>query len=295
MKGIKLGVIGGSGIYELKNVTVEKEIQVRTPFGEPSDKIVIGHVGPENRQVAFLPRHGKGHRILPGELPSKANIYALKSLGVKKIIAVSAVGSLKEEIRPTDIVLPAQIIDRTKSRPQTFFGDGIVGHISFADPFCDKLRSDIAGFTKKFLEKNNPGKRLFTDETYICMEGPQFSTRAESKLYRSWGAGVIGMTALPEAKLAREAEIAYAIIAMSTDYDCWREHEQAVDGAMVQEYMKENNKTINDLLPYILENLSTDDECDCHSAAKFAVFTNPAVFPSSAKKKLELFYGKYWK
>lgn len=293
MKNVLLGVIGGSGVYELKNVTVETELSVRTPFGDPSDRIVIGNVS--GRRIAFLPRHGRGHRHLPTEVPSRANIYALKSLGVKKLIAVSAVGSLKEEIRPTDIVLPSQIIDRTKTRAQTFFGNGIVGHISFAEPFCNRLRAEIRSITESYIKKQSPDKRLFCNETYVCMEGPQFSTRAESELHRSWGAGVIGMTAIPEAKLAKEAELCYASIAMPTDYDCWRENEAAVDGSMVQTYMKENNKMINELLPLILEKITPDCDCECHHAAQFATFTDVKMMPKNEMKKLDLLFGKYWK
>jgi len=293
MDQIKIAVIGGSGVYELNNVTIIEEISIPTPFGNPSDKITIGKVA--NRKIAFLPRHGKGHRFLPSEVPSKANIYALKSLGVEKIIGVSAVGSLKEEIRPTDLVLPSQIIDRTKGRPLSFFGDGIVGHISFANPFCEEMRNEIKQIISDYLKTKGIEKRLFTDETYVCIEGPQFSTKAESNLYRSWGCGVIGMTAIPEAKLAREAEICYVTIALPTDYDCWKESEAAVDVTMVLQYMKENNKTINELLPIILEKLSIERNCSCKNAAQFAFLTNLDLIPIETKRKLELFYGKYFK
>jgi 5'-methylthioadenosine phosphorylase len=293
MESIKIGVIGGSGVYELSNVKVKEEIEVKTPFGKPSDKITLAEIG--KRMVAFIPRHGKGHRHLPTEVPSKANIYALKSLGVQKVIAVSAVGSLKEEIRPTDLVVPSQIIDRTKSRPLSYFGGGVVGHISFADPFCNHFRKEIKALMEKYIAENKLSKRLFTEETYLCMEGPQFSTRAESHLYRSWGAGVIGMTAIPEAKLAREAELCYAMIALPTDYDCWREGEAAVDVSLVLEYMKENNKTINSLLPFIIESIALDEDCSCRKAAQYAVMTGKGLIPEQIKKDLDLFYGKYWK
>lgn len=292
MKDVLLGVIGGSGIYGLNNVSVEAELSVKTPFGPPSDRIVIGKTG--GRLIAFLPRHGKGHRHSPTEVPSRANIWALKSLGVKKVIAVSAVGSLKEEIRPTDIVLPSQIIDKTKSRPLSYYGEGLVGHIAFAEPFCNRLRAELRTHTEIYLKEKSPGKRLFCDETYVCMEGPQFSTKAESELHRSWGAGVVGMTAIPEAKLAREAELCYASIAMPTDYDCWRENEAAVDGSMVLQYMKENNKTVNDLLPFLLEKITPDCDCGCHHAAQFAIFTDKSRIPAKTKKKLSLLFGKYW-
>jgi len=293
MEQIPIGVFGGSGVYSLDNLKIIEEIEVNTPFGKPSDKITIGQIA--NRKVAFLPRHGKGHRISPTEIPVKANIYAFKSIGVEKIISISAVGSLKEEIRPTDFVLPAQIIDRTRKRDSTYFGNGIVGHISFADPFCENMREEVGSIIESFFKENKMEKRLFTKETYLCMEGPQFSTRAESHLYRSWGAGVIGMTAIPEAKLAREAEICYITIAMATDYDCWKENESAVDVSLVLEYMKENNKTINALLPVIIEKITTGNECACHSAAKYAILTSKDLIPEKTKKSLELFYRKYWK
>ncbi|RJS73426.1 MAG: S-methyl-5'-thioadenosine phosphorylase, partial [Candidatus Syntrophoarchaeum sp. WYZ-LMO15] len=215
----EIGIIGGSGIYDQSIFENVREIVVDTPFGKPSDRIVLGEF--EGRRVAFLARHGKGHRIAPGEIPARANIYAMKSLGVTHIISPSAVGSLKEEIKPLDVVIPDQIFDRTKARPSTFFEGGIVCHISFTDPFCESL-------SKLLLEiASNLGKRTHRG-TYVCMEGPQFSTRAESFFYRSCGFDVIGMTALPEAKLAREAEICYATIATVTDYDVWHEEEEDV-------------------------------------------------------------------
>lgn len=293
MNDIAVGVIGGSGVYALEGIKVLKEVRIKTPFGLPSDDIIIADVN--GRSVAFLPRHGKGHRLLPTEVPSQANIYALKSLGVKKIIAVSAVGSLKEEIRPTDLVLPSQIIDRIKTRPLSFFGKGIVGHVSFADPFCNCLRDELKTVITQYIADNRSQKRLFTSETYVCMEGPQFSTRAESNLYRSWGAGVIGMTAIPEAKLAREAEICYATIALPTDYDCWRENEAAVEVSHILEYMKENNKTINALLPLVITAINPDRTCSCEKAAEYAVMTSRDLIPAQARKNLALFYGKYWK
>ncbi len=292
MSNVRLAVIGGSGVYELKDAKVVREVNADTPFGKPSDTIVIIKIG--EREVAFLPRHGRGHRFTPTEVPSRANIYALKSLGVEKILSISAVGSLKEEIRPTDVVLPRQLIDRTKARPLSFFGDGIVGHISFADPFCETTRLQAASIVRETLEKNRSFKRLFTDETYVCIEGPQFSTRAESRLYRDWGAGIIGMTAVPEAKLAREAEMCYVTIAMTTDYDCWKETEEAVGVSMVVEYMKENNKTIHEILPELLKRIPLEDACSCRNAAEHAVMTAFTAMPSETKSKLGLFYGKYW-
>lgn len=292
MSEVKLGVIGGSGVYELKDSKVLREIDADTPFGKPSDKIVIAFVG--EREVAFLPRHGRGHRFMPSEVPSRANIYALKELGVEKIVSISAVGSLKEEIRPTDVVLPNQLIDRTQARPSTFYGKGIVGHVSMADPFCEEMRSQVAAIVSDTLAKVKSPKKLIGDETYVCIEGPQFSTRAESNLYRSWGAGIVGMTAIPEAKLAREAEICYVTLAMVTDYDCWKESEEAVGVSMVVQYMEENNKTVHAVLPEILKKLPFDRKCACTNAAETAVMTAFLSMPAEMKKRLELFYGKYW-
>lgn len=283
----KYGMIGGSGVYQIDGVRVIDEIQVETPFGNPSDEIIIANIEGEN--VAFLPRHGVGHRISPTELPVKANIWALKSLGVEKIISISAVGSLKEELTPKDFVIPDQIIDRTRNRDSSFFEDGIVGHIGFAEPFCMDL-------SKALIEAAMLSKvKVHQKETLICMEGPAFSTKAESNLYRSWGAGIIGMTALPEAKLAREAEICYATIAMVTDYDCWREEEEAVTVEMVLKTMKTNVENAKKMIPdiiKILKNQPTD--CSCGNAAQCAIMTSPDIIPEETKRKLELFYGKYW-
>ncbi|MFQ5925162.1 MAG: S-methyl-5'-thioadenosine phosphorylase, partial [Dehalococcoidia bacterium] len=220
MPEAKIGVIGGSGLYQIEGMTDIEEVRVRTPFGEPSDAITIGDL--EGKRIAFLPRHGRGHPISPTELPARANIYALKSLGVEWIVSVSAVGSLNEEICPLDLLIPDQLIDRTKSRVNSFFGGGLVAHVAFADPFCPVL-SDIL-----YEAALDSGARVRKGGTYVVMEGPLFSTKAESNLYRSWGASIIGMTALPEAKLAREAEICYATLACITDYDCWHETEESV-------------------------------------------------------------------
>jgi len=289
---IEIAVIGGSGLYHIEDVEIIGEKNISTPFDKPSDVITIAKVG--DRKVAFLPRHGKGHCLLPSEVPSKANIYALKSLGVKKIISISAVGSLKEGIRPTDIVLPSQIIDRTKGRDLSFFGKGLVGHVSFAEPFCPELRKDLLRIITADFKDNAPDKKIFDNETYVCMEGPQFSTRAESCLHKSWGAGVIGMTAIPEAKLAREAEICYATLALPTDYDSWRENEAGVDVSMVLEYMKENNATVRRLLPKIIAGIRLDFQCGCDHAAEFALMTDPSLIPDETKENLLLFYSKYW-
>ncbi len=294
MEQIKIGIIGGSGVYELNDIRILREEAVHTPFGEPSDKITIASIG--GREAAFLPRHGKGHRFLPTEVNYRANIYALKSLGVERIIAVNTVGSLKKEIRPTDLIVPSQIIDRTKSvRDVSYFGNGIVGHISFADPFCNEMNAEITEIIDNYFKENQPHKKVHTNETYLCMEGPQFSTRAESNLYKSWDAGIVGMTAIPEAKLVKEAEMCYAMIAMATDYDCWYENHQDVNVSVVIEAMKENNQTINEILPLVIESISLDPHCSCSSAAQYAIMTTPETMPIETRHKLELFYGKYWK
>ena len=232
MPQAKIGVIGGSGVYDIDGLTNVEEVNPDTPFGKPSDTIITGKLGGVG--IAFLPRHGRGHRILPGEVPYRANVYALKSLGVERIIAISSVGSLREQIKPGDMLIPDQVIDRTSRRVSTFFGEGIVVHIPFAEPFCPALRQTLYGAARE------AGATVHHGGTYIAMEGPAFSTRAESNLYRSWGASVIGMTALPEAKLAREAEICYAVIACVTDYDCWHEAHEAVTAEMILNTQRQN-------------------------------------------------------
>jgi len=277
MASQKLAFIGGTGLYQIEGMSVTDSIDIETPFGRPSDSIIRASYA--GRELFFLPRHGIGHRMLPTEIPVKANIYALKKLGVASIIAVSAVGSLKNEIKPRDIVIPSQLIDRTKSRSNSYFGDGIVGHVSFADPFCPQL-SEILYSTVKEL-----GYRVYRNETYICMEGPLFSTRAESNLYRSWGGGIIGMTALPEAKLAREAEICYAVMAMSTDYDCWKEDEEDVTIEIVVENLKANSNAAQHIIKTLIERIPEERSCTCLEAAKYAM--------EETRKKLSLFYEKY--
>jgi 5'-methylthioadenosine phosphorylase len=284
----RIAAIGGSGLYQLEGAKLIERIEVPTPFGLPSDLISIVKVGEQN--LAFLPRHGKGHRILPTEVPSKANIWALKSLGVEQILSISAVGSLREEIKPGDFVLCDQLIDRTRARSLSFFGEGLVGHVAFAEPFCGGMREIIAGILKD-------GTHTFHDRgTLVTMEGPPFSTRAESHLYRSWGADLIGMTALPEAKLAREAEICLAIVAMVTDYDCWREAEESVSVEMILKVMNENTRAIQKVIPSIAAALSSRGECECHSAAAGVFVTDPALIPYETKRKLWMLYGRrYWK
>ena len=287
MAKAEIGIIGGSGLYNMDGLTDLTEERITTPFGDPSEVFILGTL--EGRKVAFLARHGKGHRILPSELNFKANIYAMKSLGVTSILSVSAVGSLKEEHKPTDFVIPDQFIDRTFARNATFFGDGIVGHVGFGDPVCDVV-SEV--FAKACEEVGVVGKRR---GTYVCIEGPQFSTRAESKLYRSWGADIIGMTNLQEAKLAREAEISYATLAMVTDYDCWFEGHDAVTVEQVIAVMHQNSgnaqKVVKAAVRLMPEDLSGSA---AQTAAKFAIMTDRAVIPTETKTKLDLLYGKYW-
>ena len=286
MHTAEIGIIGGSGLYSMPGLTEIQEVTMETPFGSPSDPLLLGTL--EGRKVAFLARHGKGHRILPSELNFKANIYALKSLGVTSILSVSAVGSLKEEHKPTDFVIPDQFIDRTFSRSATFFGEGIVGHVGFGDPVCPIV---VDTFVKACEEVGVVGKK---GGTYICMEGPQFSTRAESNLYRSWGADVIGMTNLQEAKLAREAEISYATLAMVTDYDCWREGHDDVTVDQVIAVMHQNSENAQKVVKAAIRLLPTDlSASPAQSAAKFAIMTDKAVIPEATKAKLKVLFGKY--
>ena len=285
MREARIGIIGGSGLYEMQGVTETKKVKVSTPFGEPSDAIILGNV--EGTRVAFLPRHGEGHRIGPNELPSKANIYALKSLGVERIISVSAVGSLREEIEPLDIVVPDQLIDATKGRAGTFFTNGIVGHVSFAEPFCPVL-SQLS-----FEASTKVGTKVHKGGTYVVVEGPQFSTKAEAKLFRSWGAHVIGMTALPEAKLAREAEMCYATLAVVTDYDCWHPSYQSVTTEMIIANLKKGIDTVGRILRLLLPSIPQERKCSCASALQYAIATDPKYIPKQKKKQLGPLTGKY--
>ena len=261
----KVGIIGGSGLYNMEGMTGMEKVKVNTPFGEPSDVIILGNLG--RARVAFLPRHGEGHRISPSELPARANIYALKSLGVERIISVSAVGSLKEEIAPLDIVIPDQLIDATKGRANTFFTDGIVGHVSFAEPFCPVLSQLSFEASTKVRAKVHKGG------TYVVVEGPQFSTRAESQLYCSWGVDVVGMTASPEAKLAREAEMCYATLAMVTDYDCWHPGHESVTAEMILTNLRKGVDTVKRVLKLLLPSIPERRDCACASALEHAVVT----------------------
>jgi 5'-methylthioadenosine phosphorylase len=282
----RLAVIGGSGLYRLEGARLLQSLEVPTPFGLPSDLISLVEVG--GHPVAFLPRHGRGHRLLPAEVPSRANLWALKSLGVEQILSVSAVGSLKEQIRPGDFVLCDQLIDRARRREASFFGEGVVGHVSFAEPYCAGLRAELAQVLQASGHPFHPRGCL------VCMEGPQFSTRAESNLHRQWAADLIGMTSLPEAKLAREAEICLALVAMVTDYDCWREAEEEVTMELVLRTMSENTRTIQELLPAMIARLAERGDCACRHAAANAIVTDPALIPYQTRRRLALLYDKYW-
>jgi 5'-methylthioadenosine phosphorylase len=279
-----LGVIGGSGLYAMKDLNVVDKVTVETPFGDPSDKIVLGDL--DGTRMAFLPRHGVGHRITPSEINYRANIFAMKKLGVERIVSVSAVGSMKEEIIPGHIVLPDQFIDRTMHRKATFFGNGIVGHVSLADPICDEMHGLV-------LESSQQaGATVHPHGTYLCMEGPQFSTRAESFMYRSWGVEVIGMTNLTEAKLAREAGICYVTIALATDYDCWHEEEEPVTLEAVLEIMHKNVELAQDILKKTVKLPVHKRTCACSDAATNAIVTDRKLIPDAVKKDLEILFGK---
>ena len=282
---VKIGVIGGSGLYEIAGMANIEEVRSNTPFGEPSDAIIIGEL--DGRSIAFLPRHGRGHNISPTEIPSRANIYALKALGVEWIISVSAVGSLKEGINPLDLVVPDQIIDRTKSRVNSFFDGGLVAHVSFAEPFCPTLSNIL------YHAALDVGANVHQEGTYIAMEGPLFSTKAESNLYRSWGASIIGMTALPEAKLAREAEICYATLACITDYDTWHETEESVTINMALANLMLNADTAKKIIGLVAARIPEKRECGCAEALENAIITAPEKIPVRIKEDLELLIGKY--
>jgi 5'-methylthioadenosine phosphorylase len=282
---VRAAVIGGSGFYDMPGLTDIEELSVDTPFGRPSDTIVTGTL--DGTRVAFLPRHGAGHRILPSDLPVRANIYALKALGVEFILGISAVGSLREDIEPLHMVVPDQLIDRTRGRKSTFFGDGLVVHVSLADPFCPTLRTLLAGSARE------AGAEVHDSGTYIVMEGPAFSTRAESNLYRSWGGDIIGMTALPEAKLAREAEICYSILASSTDYDCWRESDEAVTADLIVATLLKNVEVSRKAARHALTNLPPERNCQCANALESAIVTSMDLVPETTKRKLEPIIAKY--
>ena len=282
---MKIGVIGGSGLYDMQGLEDIRELKVDTPFGEPSDNYIAGLL--EGREVIFLPRHGRGHRVLPSELNFRANIYGFKKLGVSRIISVSAVGSMKEELKPLDIVIPEQFFDRTKGRPCTFFGEGVVGHISMADPVCPDLAASLYAAGAQIEATVHKGG------TYICIEGPQFSTRAESRIYRQWGVDVIGMTNLTEAKLAREAEICYATLALVTDYDVWHEEEEDVTVEAIIAILQQNARNAQELIRQTLRRLPEKPACNCGNALRDAIITDRNCIPPATREKLKLIMGRY--
>lgn len=285
----KIGIIGGSGLYKMEALQDIEEVHIETPFGSPSDALIVGRL--EGTQVAFLARHGRHHHLTPSELPFRANIYAMKTLGVEYLISASAVGSLKESIRPLDMVVPDQFIDRTKNRVSTFFGEGIVAHIAFGDPVCPHLAKLLADAVESL---GLPDVHLHRGGTYVCMEGPAFSTKAESNLYRSWGASIIGMTNLPEAKLAREAEIAYATLALATDYDCWHPDHDSVTVEMVIGNLLKNAANAQEVIKAVVRQLSQNPPAsEAHSALKYAVITPLDKAPATTKEKLWLLLQKY--
>lgn len=289
MAQAKIGVIGGSGLYKMEALKDVEEVQVDTPFGMPSDAFIVGTLA--GTSVAFLARHGRNHHLTPSEVPFRANIYGMKQLGVEYLISASAVGSLKEEAKPLDMVVPDQFIDRTKNRASTFFGEGIVAHIAFADPVCNQLAKVIADAVES-LEL--PDVILHRGGTYVCMEGPAFSTKAESNLYRSWNATIIGMTNLPEAKLAREAEIAYATLALVTDYDCWHPDHDSVSVEMVIANLQRNAVNAQKVIQETVRRLNENPpESEAHSALKFAIMTQLDKAPVATKEKLGLLLKKY--
>jgi 5'-methylthioadenosine phosphorylase len=282
----EIGVIGGSGLYSMPGFEAQEEVVLETPFGPPSDSYVVGKLA--GRSVAFLARHGRGHRISPSELNFRANIYGMKCLGVERIISLSAVGSLKEEHRPLDFVIPDQFFDRTRGRVSTFFGDGLVAHISFAHPICPQLSQVVAKACTAAGMKTSEGG------TYLCMEGPAFSTKAESAVYRSWGMDVIGMTNLQEAKLAREAEICYVTIAMVTDYDCWHPDHDAVTVNQIISTLMKNAENACAVVAHAVESMPAARSCSCGSALSHAIITDRKLVPESTRRKLGIIVEKYF-
>jgi 5'-methylthioadenosine phosphorylase len=283
MSQARIGVIGGTGLYEIEGMTGIKEINLDTPFGKPSDSIITGKLNGVG--LAFLPRHGRGHRILPHEVPSRANIYALKSLGIEFIISINSCGSFKDEIKPGDILVPNQVIDRTQGRINTFFGDGVVAHVSLADPFCPAMSQVL------YKCAQEAGAKVHFGGTYIAMEGPGFSTRAESRLFKSWGADIIGMTIFPEARLAREAELCYASVCCITDYDSWKE--EHVTAEIIFCFMKQNIDMAKKIIKLSVSKIPDKRECDCLNALKTSIVTAPATMTLEQKRKFDLLIGKY--
>mgnify|MGYP001092496063 CR=1 FL=1 len=285
MEQVKIGVIGGSGLYDMTELTDRSEIAVDTPFGSPSDSFIVGTL--KHHRVAFLARHGRGHRLLPSELNFRANICAFKMLGVERILSASAVGSLKEELAPLDIVLPDQFVDRTRGRVSTFFGQGLAAHISFSDPICPDLLDQVHRAAQEV------GVRTVRGGTYLCMEGPAFSTKAESNLYRSWGMDVIGMTNLQEAKLAREAEICYVTLALVTDYDVWHESHDSVTVEVIISNLQQNSRNAQAIIMRTVERLPESRNCRCGQALENALITDRTVIPADTRKRLQCLAGKY--
>jgi 5'-methylthioadenosine phosphorylase len=288
METVKIGIIGGSGLYQMPELEDVKEIVIDTPFGSPSDAFIVGTL--ENQRVAFLPRHGRGHLFTPTEVPFRANVYAMKLLGVERILSASAVGSLQEEFAPLDMVIPDQFFDRTRARAResTFFGEGIVAHVTFAHPVCEEL-GDVLEESCQVTDV-----KAHRRGTYLCMEGPAFSTKAESEVYRSWGMSVIGMTNLQEAKLAREAEICYATLALVTDYDCWHPGHEAVTADSVIAYLNRNVRNAQLIMQDAVKRLGEQErKCKCGSALKNAIFTAPHLWPEATRKKLDAIVKKY--
>jgi 5'-methylthioadenosine phosphorylase len=285
MPQARIGVIGGTGLYDIEGMTNVKEVYVDTPFGDPSDTIFLGKLN--GVALAFLPRHGRGHRILPGDIPTRANIYAFKSLGVERIIGVNSCGSFKEELAPGHLLVPDQFIDRTRRRSTTFFGEGVVAHISLAEPFCPELSKVLSSCARE------AGAQVHSGGTYLAMEGPAFSTGAESRLYKSWGADVIGMTIVPEVNLAREAEICYASVCAITDYDAWRGQHEAVTIDVVLDYMRKNMAMAKKIISLAITRLAEKRTCVCASALQNAIVTAPTGMTLSQKRKFDLLIGKY--
>jgi 5'-methylthioadenosine phosphorylase len=286
MEKVKIGIIGGSGLYDMPGLTDRSEVAVDTPFGSPSDRFIVGTLS--GTRVAFLPRHGRGHKFMPSELNFRANIYAMKLLGVERILSVSAVGSLKEELAPLDIVLPDQFLDRTRGRISTFFGSGLVAHISFGDPICPDLLEQVHRSAQK------AGIHAKKGGAYVCMEGPAFSTKAESNLYRNWGMDIIGMTNLQEAKLAREAEICYVTIALVTDYDCWHETHETVSADMIVANLLKNVEAAQSIIAQTVQDLNLTRKCQCGEALKYSLITDKAAVPDETRKRLDCIVGKYF-
>ena len=286
-KQAEIGIIGGSGLYEMEGFADVEEVPVDTPFGSPSDHLMVGTL--EGKKVAFLPRHGRGHRILPHELNFRANVYAMKTLGVKWILSVSAVGSLKQEYEPLHMVIPDQFVDRTRVRVSTFFGRGLVAHVAFAHPFCPHLSRAMAAACR------DAGTTVHEGGTYVCIEGPLFSTRAESELYRSWGMDIVGMTNLQEARLAREAEICYVTLALVTDYDCWHPDHDSVTAEQIIANLGQNAENAKAVLRHAIQRLPTPRDCECESALKYALVTPQELVPAEVKAELGPIIGRYMK